>query len=636
MAASSTPLASFLAVPPQLRLPSADWENVPQIIPHTLQELQREVHGLTRVLREAFFASRVIERGFDPMSEFDFIRLRLAKSAAEMARTVGEVRALGSTIEDVWRQNSRWEQDEARIGAFVAESNENLVSAKSSEDIRAKSTVWSINALKRVVTDVLNESELKRMLVEMREFDLSHIDEEIHQIVLFNEKLIKEVTDGIEAAHYRITQASRVQDETVAALNKKQAIMEKRIDESEKECSQANRTADEARIANSQLGDSVQKLAEEMKEQIGSVGERIASTVRRVKKRKRELGDAKKQGVELSGRLAGIDTRVKEMDKMLDLFKNFLEHQNRVKQLEADLAATKLEIKASVANSLEAITAEIKENRQDVYKRLEATEHHMSDVSTKLATVSASLGEWAMKTMQPAQSNEAKIFMLETRVKEEEKRRIRETGEVRDTLLSLAAAVEKYGIARIGAVGCGSDQGEQNEEEENEEESNERKRLRRPKVRVDLRLDTIGSNARLPEKEHDRGKRRKGSSEIPELALVKRLNQLKLALNGSSGKRKLTLRICRPGLLRTEDDTDLFDRIRKQAALELPELVMGKRRGGSKGKRNLSLNCDYRSDRKKYRTFKNYVAKLQSRTPTVGTIATKSTGWRATDDSICG
>ncbi len=648
----------LLDLPEEIVLLPTDWENIPTPVPSAIQSLQHEIAGLARVVREVLHAEQVAESRFNPLEESELLHMKLTKNAADVARAVGEVRTLGNVQEELWSQLNKTVRDSEKMMLYVKETKGSELGklVPKEEPQTAALAMWSVHGLKKLITDTVNESEMKQ-LIEAREFDLMHIDDEIAQIIKFNEKLIANVGTETEALHRKIVETTRTQEDGLAKLLGEQRETQKHMDDALGEVAAIRGLSSQIKANDDVIVKRMAELNERLEKQSADMGGRVDNAVRRVKKRKTEIGEMAKNHKEMLGTFAALTERIDKQDRLLEFFKEAVEEQKRLKQLEASMTKSKNELKALVTETIEGIRTDMKETRSEVYRKLGENDDEIKSLLKKMDTVTDSLEQWALKVIKPAQSNEAKIFALETRLREEETQRMQESGKLRDNIKKIIYAFEQYSIGRVDKENDGSPRESevQSDTNKSDEESalsilpplNSNKEPTPVKRIFDTSLVVDSTSAK-----HRRESRRKENKsfaaqkfEGPEFLLLKRLRYLKMLVTGSidftpeiltEGYRTANAFARVPPVGEASSTTAYgtkqfrFRRRRRMDARKAPiELFVEARKAvqeprqqrRSKERKNdvesegEGPGFDYRSEKHKYGTFRRYVEAIKPQPP---------------------
>eukprot|EP01022_Parablepharisma_sp_SALTPOND_P033014 TRINITY_DN88047_c0_g1_i1.p1 TRINITY_DN88047_c0_g1~~TRINITY_DN88047_c0_g1_i1.p1 ORF type:complete len:710 (+),score=109.84 TRINITY_DN88047_c0_g1_i1:600-2729(+) len=613
--------------PLTLALAPDDWENIPASIPSTLQFLQSEIYSVVQVLKNVVHADRMAERKFDCVEEIDILKMKLAKNAAEVAKAVGEVRSLGNIQEDLWNEHNKLQRESEKTMDYIKTATSATIGKNEEKADRQykNPTLWSINGLKKLITDTLNESEVRR-LIEVREFDLMHLDEEIEQIVKFNQKLIANVNHEVENLHEKIMENTRLREEYHTQLREEQKKLKEKIFDTWGETENIRKTARELKADFDKTMQKIDAFSSETQANLVSTNTRIDKTVTKIKKRKTEIGNFATVEKETGNAIESLKARIEKQDSILELFKDVVEQQGRMKQLETSMNLTKAELKKLVSETLENIKTDSKETKTEVYKKLDENDKEIKSLLQKMDSVTNSLEEWALKVIKPAQSNEVKIFTLESRLREEEDQRMAESGKNKNYLKKIIYALEQYGLGLVD---------KENAEMHDKTDIKSDHTLSENEFDEQLVLPPVAQRRVTPQRKTkrifetslliDTNQRKTKEFSDPEMMLLKRLHHIKRAIEGQASQTAIYF--AKAIQLADREKERSYHRPKRRVRLhhkEVPDLVVEakkavqetrKKNGASKEREDtVAAGFDYRSERQKYGTFKNYIATVHGNT----------------------
>jgi len=635
-----------LNIQQSLVFPNEDWENIPQIVPNTMNLLQSEIFNIIQLLKNVFHTDKIIDSKVDFVEEVDVIKMKLAKNAAEVAKAVGEVRSLGNVQEELWNDIAKLKNESEKNMDFVKRTKQNILGKNEEKnEIQFQNlTMWNINGLKKLITDTLNESETRR-LIEVREFDLMHIDEQIDQIVKFNEKMILNVENEISNLHEKMSDNEKIREQYNNTLKDETKKVKEKIFDMMGETESIRKTARELNEEFKKTIQNILKISDEMQEKVNETNSRIDKTRLRIKKRKNECVESQKACADSANMVENMKQRIDKQDAVIEVFKDIVEEQKKMKILESSMNATKIELKKLVSETLENIKTDTKEIKVEVFKKLSENDKEMRNLLSKMDIVTNSLEDWALKVIKPAQSNEAKIFTLEARIKEEETQRMLEANKNIDHLKKMIYALEQYSLGRI------------------DKDVNESQIIKK-NTKIDtysdkaLSEDDMDENCVLPPVE-GATKQSKPIFETsviieqpksilhnmknlstPEMMLLKRLHCVKKLMDGIGNASQTAINFAKAlQLPETETKTKKIHRAKRRIRLhkEVPDLfieakkaVQEMRKKGLSKEREDSGNAtkltgsfhvnqalaitqgfDYKTEKQKHGQFKNYVATIQ-------------------------
>ena len=103
----------------------------------------------------------------------------------------------------------------------------------------------------------------------------------------------------------------------------------------------------------------------------------------------------------------------------------------------------------AVVESVSKAKEDMRSNNQMLIKKMDSIENNESRLEKKCDVIKDSFEHWAKKVLGPSPINEARIFSMETRMKEGEDERIKEIAKVKDTIKKLIFALEQYNIQNM-------------------------------------------------------------------------------------------------------------------------------------------------------------------------------------------
>lgn len=617
-------LAGLLNVPENLHFEPEEWENIPPVVSATLQMLQREVVGLTKILKNGFQADQIIESKFNSMEEIEFIKMKIAKNTAEVAKAVGEMRTLENAQEEIWNKQDKFVRESEKMMKYIKQAK---ALPKQEDHIQELTSMWSISGIKKLISDTINESDIKKLL-EAREYDIMHIDDQICQIIKMNEKLIDTFSTETTTIHEKVKKFEKSQDDLIEQTRKDQQKIQQEIANALADSIKTKQLMTETKLYNELLLKRQEDNKLDFENKIKETNEKILHSIKRIKKRKSAIGDLVKTQNETMEKITQITGRIDEQDKILEVFKQLLDQQEKLKRLEESMSQSKQELKALVTETMENIKNDMKDTKREVYNKLEETDSEMKTVLQKMDTVTESLEQWALKVIKPAQSNEAKIYTFETRLREEESLRIRDVCTSREQIKKIIYALEQYSIAKVDKEnGEIFEEGIHSDHSRSDDEQNQtqlmlpsvdnKNSFKTAKGNLDTSLVVGTSNVKL---------RRKHASKLhkqfkgPEFLLMKRLHYIKMILEGQiDGSMPEVIHYAsKTGTNFQKIDEEPHVKHKRKLLLnnDGPNLLVEAKKmvsvGVDQDTMNKSSGFDYKIERKKHKTFKNYVASMQT------------------------
>jgi len=109
-----------------------------------------------------------------------------------------------------------------------------------------------------------------------------------------------------------------------------------------------------------------------------------------------------------------------------------------------------MELTLALGEALTLLKEELNQLKSQTSKKLTSKEAEFHQMQQKLSSLKDSFDHFSLKVLKPAQLNEARLFSAETRLKEEERRRITDQHHTRETLKKLIYAIQQFNLNQIG------------------------------------------------------------------------------------------------------------------------------------------------------------------------------------------
>ena len=612
-------MEDILNIPPSFNLDPDDWENIPSLIPSILQKIQGEIYSVMKMLKETFHVDKVLERKFDLMEEIDVVKMKLAKNAADTAKAIGEVRSLGNIQEDIWGDYTKLQRLSEKTLEYVKNTKGSVLGKEDSQapqhDVLS---LWNINSLKKLIIETINESSVKKS-IELWEHDLAHIDEEVQQLLKFNEKLVDNVNREVELLHSKIANNIKVQDKIYEDIQNTKAKFFNTTEVTSREIESLKKEIPEIKTEITNNSKKIIETTNELQSKSTFLSLRIDNSIKRIKKRKQEIIATKGTQAKFINELQSLKERMTTQEALTESFNEIAEQQARLKEFERDLAKSKSDLKEIVNKAVEAIKMDAQETKMEVCRKFDENDKEIKGVLKNMENVTKSLEDWALKVIKPAQSNEAKMFALEARIREEEDQRMQESNKAKDQLKKIIYALEQYGLGIVNKENQGGYSNDRYDKAFSEDESEEQSILpplvQRGATPQRKYKDFFDTNVIV---DPIQPQRREFSG--PEIMLLRRLNFVKKLIDGQASHTAISF--AKAMQLTDQDRGKRRFRSKRRVKMRknVPNLMIeAKKVVQEVRKKNLTskdrddainktVAFDYRSEKNKYGSFKNYVA----------------------------